>query len=387
MKVAKLLFINGESRYERNDENLDYQTAQLVIGYGARTIIEDNSFFVLLKEKFLGAEIALSSSSGEIFSNEVYDDTVVVTVIGFSTSHITTSQINTEDFPNSFEAGKCLLEKLPKKDLKWVFVLSDGSLVNGSQLVQGLNAVRPENVLISGGLAGDGDRFEKTAVGLNQTPVPNQIVAVGFYGENLELSHASYGGWESFGLERTVTHSHNNILYEIDHRNALDLYKKYLGKYAEELPGSALLFPLSIKSDDNSSPVVRTILSINEKSNMMVFAGDLPEGSKVRFMKANMDRLIDAAHDAASQCLQMIPTKPKLAVIISCVGRKLVLGDRTNEEAEMIKDVLGYDPIITGFYSYGEISPLKPFDDCALHNQTITITTINEKEYNGNRIP
>jgi len=387
MKVAKLLFINGESRYERNDENLDYQTAQLVIGYGARTIIEDNSFFVLLKEKFPGAEIALSSSSGEIFSNEVYDDSVVVTVIGFSTSHITTSQINTEDFPNSFEAGKCLLEKLPKKDLKWVFVLSDGSLVNGSQLVQGLNAVRPENVLISGGLAGDGDRFEKTAVGLNQTPVPNQIVAVGFYGENLELSHASYGGWESFGLERTVTHSHNNILYEIDHRNALDLYKKYLGKYAEELPGSALLFPLSIKSDDNSSPVVRTILSINEKSNMMVFAGDLPEGSKVRFMKANMDRLIDAAHDAASQCLQMIPNKPKLAVIISCVGRKLVLGDRTNEEAEMIKDVLGYDPIITGFYSYGEISPLKPFDDCALHNQTITITTINEKEYNGNRIP
>lgn len=380
MKVAKLLFINGESQYERNDENLDYQKAQLVIGYGARHIIEDSSFFLQLKEKFPNAEIALSSSSGEIFSNEVYDDTVVLTIIGFSKSHIKTSQINTQDFPNSFEAGKSLLEKLPKEHLKWVFVLSDGSLVNGSQLVQGLNSVRPENVLISGGLAGDGDKFEKTAVGLNQTPVPNQILAIGFYGENLELSHASYGGWESFGLERTVTQSHNNILYEIDHRNALDLYKKYLGKYAEGLPGSALLFPLSLKPDDHSSPVVRTILSINEKNNMMVFAGDLPEGSKVRFMKANMDRLIDAANDAASQCLEMNPTKPKLAIIISCVGRKLVLGDRTNEEVEVIKDVLGSSPLITGFYSYGEISPLKPFEDCALHNQTITITTINETE-------
>lgn len=380
MKVAKLLFINGKCRHERNDENLDYQKAQLVIGYGARHLIENNDFYFQLKEKFPNAEIALSSSSGEIFCNEVYDNTVTVTIISFSTSHIKTSQINIEDFPNSYEAGRTLMEKLPKENLKWVFVLSDGSRVNGSQLVQGLNGGRPDHVLISGGLAGDGDKFEKTAVGLNQVPASNQIVAIGFYGKNLELSHASYGGWESFGLERTVTRSHNNILYEIDHKNALDLYKKYLGKYAEELPGSALLFPLSLKSGDDSSPVVRTILSINEKDNMMVFAGDLPEGSKVRFMKANMDRLIDAANDAASECLEISHNKPKMGIIVSCVGRKLVLGDRTAEEVEMVRDVLGPDTIITGFYSYGEISPLKPFADCVLHNQTITITTVNETE-------
>lgn len=380
MKVAKLLFINGECRYERNDENLDYQKAQLVIGYGARNLIEDHRFFFQLKEKFPHAEIALSSSSGEISCNEVYDNTVTITIISFSTSYIKTSRINIEGFPSSYEAGRTLMEKLPKENLKWVFVLSDGSRVNGSQLVQGLNAGRPDHVLISGGLAGDGDKFEKTAVGLNQVPESNQIVAIGFYGENLELSHASYGGWESFGLERTVTRSHHNILYEIDHKNALDLYKKYLGKYAEELPGSALLFPLSLQSDNTSSPVVRTILSINEKDNMMVFAGDLPEGSKVRFMKANMDRLIDAANDAANECLEIIHNRPKMGIIVSCVGRKLVLGDRTAEEVEMVRDVFGSDTIITGFYSYGEISPLKPFDDCALHNQTITITTVNETE-------
>ncbi|HAY3563254.1 TPA: histidine kinase [Elizabethkingia meningoseptica] len=378
MKVATLLFINGEPKYERNDEDIDYQKAQLIIGYGARNIIEENSFFLMLKEKFPNAKIALSSSSGEIYGNEVYDNSVVVTIVEFSKSHIIASQINAENFPNSFEAGKNLMQHLPQEHLKWVFVLSDGSSVNGSQLVQGLNAKRSKNILVSGGLAGDGNKFEKTVIGLNQTPVPNQIIAIGFYGENLELSHASYGGWESFGLERTVTRSQNNILYEIDHRNALDLYKKYLGKYIEELPGSALLFPLSLISDDNSSPVMRTILSINEKDNVMVFAGDLPEGSKIRFMKANMDRLIDAANDAAIRCLDMKLHQPKLAIIISCVGRKLVLGERINEEVEIIKDVLGPTPIITGFYSYGEISPLKPFGDCALHNQTITITTITE---------
>lgn len=381
MKVAKLLFLNGEWSSERNDENLDYNKAQLVLGYGARAMIENSEFFLLAKKKFPNAEIALSSSSGEIFSNEVHDNTIAFTVIGFSRSQIKTSQIDIEDFPSSYEAGKVLMQNLDKENLKWVFVLSDGSKVNGSQLVEGINEKRPPHVLVSGGLAGDGDKFEKTAVGLNQIPEPNKIVAIGFYGDHLELSHSSCGGWESFGLERTVTQSHNNILSEIDHKNALDLYKKYLGKYADELPGSALLFPLSMRSSDDSTHVVRTILSINEKNNMMIFAGDLPEGSKVRFMKANMDRLTYAATAAANECLEISHhRKPKMAIIISCVGRKLILGERIHEEVEMVRDVFGPDTIITGFYSYGEISPLKPFDDCVLHNQTITITTVNETE-------
>ncbi len=384
MKVAELLYKNREWKFERNDEHLNYENAQLVLAYGVRSSIEDASFFKVLKGKFPNAEIALSSSSGEIYSNDVYDDTVAVTILNFETAYLKTSRIDITDFPDSYEAGKLLINQLPKEDLKWVFILSDGSSVNGSQLVEGLNSGRPEGVLITGGLAGDGDHFEKTVVGLNAVAEPNKIVAIGFYGNSLVLSHSSFGGWESFGLEKTVTKSQNNVLYEIDGKNALELYKKYLGKYAQELPGSALLFPLSLTSGDHAYPVVRTILSVNENDNTMVFAGDLPEGSKVRFMKANIDRLIDAAHDAANQCLEICPQNPKMAVIISCVGRKLVLGDRTAEEVDMVKDVLGPDTLIAGFYSYGEISPLRPFDKCVLHNQTITITTINEIAHNGN---
>ncbi|MFT3919889.1 FIST signal transduction protein [Cloacibacterium sp.] len=380
MKVAKLLFENGKWLAENNDENLDYNNAQLVLGFGKRNIIDNDDFFSLIKEKFPNAEIALSSSAGEIFSNDVYDNTVAITAVSFSSSTIKTSQIDIDYFSNSFEAGKQLIENLPKENLKWVFVLSDGSAVNGSQLVQGMNENRPEDVLISGGLAGDGDKFEKTVVGLNQKPAPHKILAIGFYGEKLTLSHSSFGGWDTFGLERTVTKSENNVLFEIDNKNALDLYKKYLGKYAEELPSSALLFPLSLKLTDDDEPIVRTILSVDEKKNVMIFAGDLPEGSKVRFMKANMDRLIDAAHDAATECLNMSKQEPKLGIIVSCVGRKLVLGDRIPEEVEMVSNLFKENTKLTGFYSYGEISPLKPFENCALHNQTITITTVNETE-------
>lgn len=378
MRVAKLLYKNGKWESERNDKGVDYQSAILVLGYGARNILEDPAFFSEVKKKFPEADIALSSSSGEIFCNEVFDDTVAITVLEFSSSKIRTTQIDINAFQNSFEAGKRLVENLCDHHLKWIFVLSDGSKVNGSQLVEGMNNARPDKVLISGGLAGDSDKFEKTVVGLNQIPASDKIIAIGFYGDQLELAHASCGGWESFGLERTVTKSEKNILYEIDNRNALDLYKKYLGKYAEELPSSALLFPLSLKTSEDSDPVVRTILSINDEGNM-IFAGDLPEGSKVRFMKANMDRLIDAANAAAEECLA-ISSSASLAIIVSCVGRKLVLGERIAEEVEIVRDVLGSKTILTGFYSYGEISPLKPFDDCALHNQTITITTVNETE-------
>jgi hypothetical protein len=187
------------------------------------------------------------------------------------------------------------------------------------------------------------------------------------------------GGWEMFGPEKTITRSVSNELFEINNVNALDLYKQYLGKYAEELPGSALLFPLSIKLPGVNDPIVRTILSVNNESKSMIFAGDLPEGAKVRFMKANFDKLIDAASDAAQKSLlQFKAEPPKLSILISCVGRKLILGDRVDEEVEAVKNVFGETTVISGFYSYGEISPLNINTKCELHNQTMTITSFDE---------
>lgn len=378
MKVARLLFSEGEWTKDINHEQLEYNDVQLVIGFGERKLISKNYIFENIREKFPHAEIVLSSSAGEIFCKDVYDDTLSLTALKFDRSTIKTTEICINNFKDSHEAGIALIKNLNQENLKWIFVLSDGSNVNGSELIKGINSVKRKEVLVSGGLAGDGDRFEQTLVGLNNVPTPDKIIAIGFYGNSLQLSHASFGGWETFGIEKTVTKSLGNKLYEIDGKNALDLYKRYLGKYAEELPGSALLFPLSLKLNDNEETVVRTILSVNDKENYMIFAGDIPEGSKVRFMKANFDRLIDAATDAAQECYSFHSANPKLAILISCVGRKLVLGNRISEEVDAVMDALENETAVTGFYSYGEFSPLKPFQNCELHNQTITITGINE---------
>jgi len=380
MKIASLLYKKDSFVEELNNDCLDFACAKLVLGFGSRDLVSKQKSFDDIKNKFPKAQIALSSSAGEIFGLDVLDDTISIVALDFSSSKIETKKVNINDFTNSFEAGKKLIAELCQENLKFIFVLSDGGKVNGSELVKGMNSINKKGVLITGGLAGDGTKFEQTFVGLNAKPETGNIIAIGFYGEKLILSHGSLGGWESFGLERTVTKAKSNVLFEIDHKNALELYKTYLGKYAEELPGSALLFPLSIKFSDDQEPIVRTILSVNEKKRSMTFAGDIPKGSKVRFMKANFDRLIDAASDAALSCFEMTKSNPKLALLISCVGRKIILGNRIDEEVEAISEIFGNQTILSGFYSYGEISPLKPLENCELHNQTMTITGINEME-------
>lgn len=378
MKSASTLYKDNAFCMEKNKENLNFDEAQLVIGFGSSALVSQEKSFFDIKKKFPNAEIAMCSSAGEIYEDEVLDDTISLVAIQFQTATIKTSEISIEDFESSYEAGKILVKNLPQENLKLIFVLSDGGKVNGSELVKGMNFSKKKKVLITGGLAGDGKKFEKTFVGLNQVPQAGKIIAIGFYGDNLVICHGSFGGWESFGLERTVTKSEENILFEIDHKNALTLYKTYLGKFADELPGSALLFPLSIKLDDNQEPIVRTILSIDNKNQSITFAGDIPKGSKIKFMKANFDRLIDAASDAANFCLEMVEQKPKLAILISCVGRKLIMPNRIDEEIEAVSEIFGSATMLSGFYSYGEISPLNPLANCELQNQTMTITGINE---------
>ncbi|MFM2361940.1 MAG: hypothetical protein RLZZ316_842 [Bacteroidota bacterium] len=352
---------------------------QLVLVFGAAECIAHAAFYEKLKQDYPKADIVISSTSGEIAGDTVYDDSAVVTAISFNKTTCKAVVTQVQEHANSFETGQHLLKTLQATDLSSVFVISDGTKINGSELVMGFNEDNVNNIPITGGLAGDAARFIRTLVGLNSTPTVGNVVAVGFYGKNLKLGHGSFGGWDEFGHERNITKSDKNVLFEIDGRNALDLYKEYLGPYVDELPGSALLFPLSAKLPGATDAVVRTILSVDENDKSMTFAGNLPEGSKVRLMKANFDKLIEGSSTAAQYSFENITgTKPDLAILISCVGRKLVLQERVDEEVEAAKAIFGEGTAITGFYSYGEISPFNPSSRCELHNQTMTITTFSE---------
>ena len=352
--------------------------AQLVLLFGSPACLKQTTWQDEIRRAYPRAHRLGCSTAGEIYGTEVTDETLVATAIAFESTRLHGVSLQINDANDSFQAGEELAKSLPHDSLVHVLVISDGQNVNGSELVAGLTKYLPANVTLTGGLAGDGDRFQETLVLWDGPPQPNTIAVLGLYGDRIRIGFGSLGGWDAFGPERVVTRSKGNILYELDGQPALALYKKYLGAHAKDLPASGLLFPLSLKTSAGES-VVRTILGVNEGEDSLTFAGDMPQGGHARLMKANFDRLIDGAIGAAqTSYVALGSTPPELALLISCVGRKLVLKQRIEEEVEGVREVLGQEAVLAGFYSYGEISPFNPYAKCELHNQTMTITTLSE---------
>jgi hypothetical protein len=358
--------------------------AQLVLVFGDRYALERPEIVAELRRAMPATTLFGCSTAGEICDGEVCDGTVVATAVRFASTRLALAVAPLDDADASFGTGRELATLLHRPGLSHVLVLSEGLKVNGTELAAGLESVLGPAVTVTGGLAGDGTRFTRTPVlaGDGTAPdllAPGQAAALGFYGEQLRVGCGSLGGWDSFGPERRITRSQGNVLFELDGRSALGLYKRYLGEHAAGLPATGLLFPLSLRSADSGSAVVRTILAVDEEAQSMTFAGDVPEGSYARLMKANFDRLIDGAMGAARRGAEPLHgCSPELALLISCVGRKMVLQQRVEEEVEGVRQVVGDQPALAGFYSYGEISPFVPGARCELHNQTMTVTTFAE---------
>jgi hypothetical protein len=356
------------------------QTADLVLIFGATAVLERPDLFEKVRSSYPGAHVLGSSTAGEISGIQVLDDACVATAVSFEHTKLKGNSIRLGQVKDSYQAGETLAQSLEPDGLAHVMVLSDGLAVNGSDLVRGLTRNLPDSVTVTGGLAGDGDRFKKTLVFWDAAPQKDTVAILGFYGDRLKVGCGSLGGWDPFGPERLITRSLGNVLYEFDGRSALELYRKYLGEHAVGLPATGLLFPLSLRTNMSENGVVRTILSVNEQDQSMTFAGDIPEGSYARLMKANFDRLIDGATGAAKiSHVAAGGESPDLAILISCVGRKLVLRQRIEEEVEGVSQILGEKTVLTGFYSYGELCPFTPGAKCELHNQTMTITTFSER--------
>ena len=354
---------------------------QLVLVFATASLIANEPLLNQVREWYPHSIITGCSTSGEIANGFIENESMVVTALYFEKSSILarTKQIN--DANESLDVGAKLIQQLPFEGLKHVLVLSEGLHINGTKLVEGMMQSLPKSISVTGGLAGDGADFKETFILHPETgAVKDLVVAVGIYGADFKVGYGSCGGWDIFGVERLVTKSVNNVLYEIDNAPALSLYKSFLGELATQLPSSGLLFPLSIRTVANEEPIVRTILAIDEATQSLTFAGDIPEGSYVKLMKANINHLVDGAHTAAERSrTTMGETEPEFALLVSCVGRKLVMKQMTEEEIEAVHDVLGLDTVLSGFYSYGEIAPFNKNGSCSLHNQTMTITTFSEK--------
>lgn len=378
MRTATATWTSGGS-WPKSLGALDGEST-LVLVFGGRECLEHPEGINTLRALFPKGHVVGCSTSGQILGDTVKDGGVDAMVMKFNAARLRVASAPVDGVDGSFAAGQKIGQELSTPDLRGVFVLADGTISNGSRLCAGLESAIRSLAPVTGGLAGDGDRFQQTWVCCDGPPTRGGVVAVGVYGdESVVLWHGCKGGWDAFGPERVVTRSRDNVLYELDGEPALTVYERYLGEHAANLPASALLFPLALRRAGSQSVLVRTVLGVSRENASMTFAGDIPQGSMVQLMRADFDRIIDGASQAAA----MIPVEglrgcDTACVPISCVGRRLILKHRAEEELEEVVNHFGPGTPHVGFFSYGEISPLVG-SACELHNQTVTLTVFAER--------
>ena len=362
-------------------QNLPNDDADLILYFGARRSLADGARYHELRRMFPTANIIGCSTGGQIHDNDVEDETIVALAVHFDATTLRVVNQPVPSIGDSRGCGEAIGRALAHKEIAGIFILSDGLNVNGSELVKGISDAVGCQVPLTGGLAGDGVEFDQTLVGANGVPSTHAIAAVGFYGKAIRFGHGSAGGWDTFGPQRRINRSNGNVLLELDGEPALDLYERYLGEDGlKGLPGTALLFPLQISDPERPGhEVVRTVLAVDRTARSMTFAGDMPEGWTAQLMRGNFDHLTAGARHAARQArLKAVTGNDSVAILVSCIGRRLLMGQRVSDEIEAAATELGPQTLQLGFYSYGEISPDVPFGASELHNQTMTVTTLNE---------
>jgi len=380
MRASQLFWDNGSHW----SEGAALDRAGLVFYFGTRQMLADGALYESLRQRFPDAHVLGCSTGGQLAGLDVSDDTACALALDFDNTELRVARMEIAGSADSRATGAAIGAVLKGEGLAGVFVLSDGLHVNGSALVAGISDEIGHDVPVSGGLAGDGADFAETLVGCDGPPKPNTIAAVGLYGDAIRIGHGSAGGWDVFGPMRQITRSEGNVLFEVDGKSALDLYKAYLGPdESRELPGSALLFPLRIfdpKHPERS--VVRTILAVDQNDGSMTFAGDMPKGWSAQLMRGNFNRLCAGAADATQKAVLSAGAAPdaqSAAIFVSCIGRRLLMGQRIDEEIEAANAELSKSCLPIGFYSYGEISPDEVSGFCQLHNQTMTVTVLAEQ--------
>ena len=351
---------------------------QLVFIFGDTAIIETKNVYAQVRTLYPQSHILIATNAGTILGKDLLDSTLSLAALYFEKTRIWYAETTIDDIHKSRDVGARLAEFLPTTDLRHAFVVSDGVGVNGSQLVEGINATIPNTIAVTGALAADGFRSERTYVGLNAKPKRNTVGLIGFYGKHIHIAYSSQTGWHATSKKYTITRSDGNVLYELDNRPAVEVFTEIMGEeLAAHLPTSGGAFPLELQLKDGSK-VIRTVIGYDKEHQSLTFAGDIPSGTDAYIMNTTNELLAEHAGRAANKAMEKLGMQPQFALPVSCYGRKAFMKENTHLEVEALAKELGTTPTF-GFYTNGELAPTEDSGvNCKWHNQTMTITLFAE---------
>lgn len=298
-------------------------------------------------------------------------------------SSITVSKDN-DPYMCAQELGRQLLSAVKGYRREICLLFSDGLSPNASSHIKGLQNILGWSFPFIGGGSSDNLKFRQTYQYCNQEVLSKSIVAAIFTGK-LNYGIGVRHGWKPLGKVRTITDSSANVIRKIDGKDAGHLYEYYFGKTLAELRKEIayinILYPIGIHLPGESEYILRNVIAINDDGSI-VTQGDVPAGSTVRLMIGTKESAIEAARQAATQVKAALRQKKiDFAIIVSSVSRACLLGRNADAEIKTIREVLGKDTPLAGFYSYGEYAPLGStslYGQTYLHNQSVSILGVSE---------
>ncbi len=321
------------------------------------------------------------SRGSDIYEGRLEEYALVLAVIRFEKSRLKRAEYSVTSTEDSHRAGHALGKALQHDDLRGVFLIGAGERIDEEALTLGINRSLSEKVVVTGGVTTHNYRRQTTHILSEDCQTrTDSVSAVGYYGDAIRFIASRQEGWERFGIEYKITSSRGNILYTLNHRPALEVYKNHLGKLADKLPGIAARFPLAIQSGHtHRAPKIHTIIGIDEARQALLFAQDIPAGHYAMFMKADAHRLLLGACEAARNLSHAYhpPASEALNITVSSMRRKRLLLHRTDEEPKMVRHFLPSGIHQVGFYSDGTIAPTGSGQSTA-DRQTLVLTLIWE---------
>jgi len=282
---------------------------------------------------------------------------------------------------DSEQAGRDLAEAF-SDSVRYVQLFSDGITGDGTAILKGMSDTFSKVIPVSGGTSGDGGKFLKTWQFKGDRVFTDAAMAIGFTGD-FKLGTGFRSGWAPIGLPKKVTRAAGNILYELNGESALNVYERFLGKHAKNLPAVGVEYPLGLIGQfkdhtGNDHLLLRATMSVNREEGSICFAGEIPDGAMVYLTCGDRTSLLDATEEAVRMAMADLgrTARPHLVFIYSCMARKILLGLRTKEEFERVRSQ--FDPAVSvlGFYTYGEYCRVKRDGPSLLHNETATLAVI-----------
>ncbi len=227
-----------------------------------------------------------------------------------------------------------------------------------------------EDIQVFGGGAFNPDMDDETAFVFSKGNdfLEHGIIFLLLGGEDFHIYSTLISGWKPLKRKFKVTKADRQILYELDGKPALDVYRRFLNiNKNDRFFSNTLEFPLFLEHGDID--ILRCPLAVNNDDSL-VMSSDVQEDAIVRLAYGDPETILASIREDGQNIADFCP---EVIQTFSCAARKAFWGDENiSDETILFNSVAP----TTGFYTHGEFLRIK--GDMLNFNVTLVVVAMRE---------